>query len=261
MLILIDIRLQGHATHHHARLDKFSTKEGMNLAALGVLVHILGDALNTVGVIIVGLITWFVKNPNKKYADPALSIAIAVSILLSSLPLAYNSATILLQAAPRNMPQEYILEDLMMLPNVEQVHDLHIWQIDQKKTVASAHVIVGKSSSSTYPKESIAQEDFRDSVALTEVRNCLHAWGIHSVTLQLEHCPQSEEPQAQPEQQKLDHEDTESMSHRPENPLTNKILRKRNHNSATHTGISCLADQAINCDCTLDYQQRCCPKP
>jgi zinc transporter 1 len=54
---------------------------------MGVLIHVLGDAANNVGVIIAALVIWKAKYEGRYYADPAVSMAIAIVILLSSLPL------------------------------------------------------------------------------------------------------------------------------------------------------------------------------
>jgi solute carrier family 30 (zinc transporter), member 1 len=53
----------------------------------GVMLHVAGDAFNNIGVIIAGAIIWKTSSPNRFYADPAVSMAIALMILLSSLPL------------------------------------------------------------------------------------------------------------------------------------------------------------------------------
>ncbi|KAG8795892.1 hypothetical protein FRC17_008064, partial [Serendipita sp. 399] len=53
----------------------------------GVVLHILGDALGSIGVIISGLIIWFLKSKARYYADPALSLAITFLIMWSAIPL------------------------------------------------------------------------------------------------------------------------------------------------------------------------------
>jgi len=57
------------------------------LGILGVLVHVVGDALNNVGVIIAALVIWLAKPDSRFYADPGVSLAIALMIIASSLPL------------------------------------------------------------------------------------------------------------------------------------------------------------------------------
>lgn len=54
---------------------------------LGVLIHVVGDAANNVGVIISALVIWLTLSPARYYADPAVSMAIAVVILTTPLPL------------------------------------------------------------------------------------------------------------------------------------------------------------------------------
>jgi len=54
---------------------------------MGVLLHVIGDAANNVGVIIAAAVIWKAKYPARFYADPAVSMAIALMILFSAIPL------------------------------------------------------------------------------------------------------------------------------------------------------------------------------
>lgn len=60
------------------------------------------------------------------------------------------------------------------IPGIESVHELHIWRLDQKKAIASAHVVVSDQEVS----------HFMDKART--INECLHAYGIHSLTLQPE---------------------------------------------------------------------------
>ncbi|KAL8718692.1 MAG: hypothetical protein Q9181_008167 [Wetmoreana brouardii] len=70
-----------------------------DLNMLGVLLHILSDAINNIGVIIAALIILLTHSPHRYYADPATSLFISLIIFLFALPLVKNSGSILLQAA------------------------------------------------------------------------------------------------------------------------------------------------------------------
>lgn len=61
-------------------------KDG-DLGIMGVLIHVAGDAANNVGVIIAGAVIWKSKSAHRYYADPAVSVAIAMMIFFSSIPL------------------------------------------------------------------------------------------------------------------------------------------------------------------------------
>ena len=60
------------------------------------------------------------------------------------------------------------------ITGVESVHELHIWRLDQRKSVASAHIVV----------DDRTLEGFADKAKI--IMECLHAYGVHSATLQPE---------------------------------------------------------------------------
>lgn len=62
-------------------------KKERDLGTMAVLVHVAGDAVNNIGVIIAGVVIWKASSPNRFYIDPAVGIAIAIMILISSIPL------------------------------------------------------------------------------------------------------------------------------------------------------------------------------
>lgn len=67
-----------------------------------------------------------------------------------------------------------LLTPLFQIPGIESVHELHVWRLDQKKAIATAHVVVSEPSVA----------NFMDKAKT--VSECLHAYGIHSATIQPE---------------------------------------------------------------------------
>ncbi|RYP44232.1 hypothetical protein DL768_009296 [Monosporascus sp. mg162] len=161
-----------HTEHRHA-LAKLQ-EPGRDLGMMGVLVHVIGDALNNVGVIISALVIWLTDYNARFYADPGASVGISVIILLSSLPLMKNSGNILMQSAPKGVDLDDVKHDLEKIPGIESVHELHIWRLDQRKTIASAHIVVSNNEVA----------DFMERART--ISECLHAYDIHSATLQPE---------------------------------------------------------------------------
>ncbi|ORY64779.1 cation efflux protein [Pseudomassariella vexata] len=164
--------ISAHAEHRHVIANMKSP--GRDLGMMGVFIHVIGDALNNVGVIIAALVIWLTSYDARFYADPGVSMGIAIMILLSCLPLVKNSGKILMQSAPRGVDLDDVKHDLEKIPGIDSVHELHIWRLDQKKSIASAHVVVSNDKMS----------DFMESAKT--VTECLHAYGIHSATLQPE---------------------------------------------------------------------------
>ncbi|MCJ1448217.1 MAG: hypothetical protein MMC23_008731 [Stictis urceolatum] len=166
-----------HANHRHitnASPSPSSSHSHQDLGMLGVLLHLAGDALNNIGVIAAAAIIQFTASSVRFYADPAISMLISFMILLTSLPLIKSSGMILLQSSPVGVDLGDVKRDLEELPGVSSVHELHIWSLDQKKRIASAHVVT----------EDAEMEGFLDTARL--VGECLHGYGVHSYTLQPE---------------------------------------------------------------------------
>ncbi|CAG8176122.1 unnamed protein product [Penicillium salamii] len=161
-----------HDNHRHNNHQP--SKQGYDLGMLGVLIHVIGDAANNVGVIISALVIWLTTYPNRYYADPAISMAIALVILTTSIPLVRSSGKILLESVPNGIDLGDVKHDLETIPGVLSVHELHVWRLNQEKALASVHVTISKD---TIP------EFVQIANTMTE---CFHSYGIHSATVQPE---------------------------------------------------------------------------
>ncbi|KAJ5133475.1 cation efflux protein [Penicillium atrosanguineum] len=171
----ISLVSERHMHHkHHTNASNNTRSSNRDLAMMGVLIHVLGDCANNIGVIIAAAVIWFAHYEGRYYADPAASMGIAIMIFLSSIPLIKRAGLILLQSAPQGVDHDDVKYDLEEIPGVSSIHELHIWRLNQTKSLASAHVVL----------DNDAMLDF-DGLAKT-IRECFHAYGIHSLTLQPE---------------------------------------------------------------------------
>jgi len=75
-----------HAEHRHKVDISKSKGHSHDLGMMAVLMHIAGDAINNIGVIIAAAVIWKANYEGRFYADPAVSMAIAIMITLSGLP-------------------------------------------------------------------------------------------------------------------------------------------------------------------------------
>ncbi|NWJ47142.1 MAG: cation transporter [Chloroflexi bacterium] len=116
---------------HHDSKDDLNTRSAY--------LHIVGDAAASVGVIIAGLIEIVI---GWRYADPLISMLIGLFILVSSWTIIKEATNILLEGIPDGLDMTSLVRDLMKQPNVEDVHDLHVWTIGRDYKVLSCHLIV-----------------------------------------------------------------------------------------------------------------------
>jgi zinc transporter 1 len=172
-----------HRDHNHNKPRKPGKSHGHNHGDMGMnamILHVIGDMLGNVGVIITALIIWLTDWPGKYYADPAVSLFITMIILRSALPLTSATAKILLQATPDHIDVNDVREDIQQLPGIVSCHHVHIWQLSDTKIVASMHIQVA------FPISAEGGEKYMELAKA--VRKCLHAYGIHSATIQPEFC-------------------------------------------------------------------------
>jgi len=101
--------------------------------------HIIGDAVSSVGVIIGGVVIyytgWFL-------IDPVLSILIALGIIAGSYSLVTESVNILLESAPSHINIEAVAAEIAAVNGVREAYHVHIWTITSGVYALSAHVIV-----------------------------------------------------------------------------------------------------------------------
>lgn len=110
-----------------------------NLNVRGALLHVMGDAFSSVGVIlgavVMRLTGWY-------RADPLISMLIGVVILYGALRLMKEACDILLEAAPAGVALPEIARAIGSVEGVVGLHDLHVWSITTGMPALSGHVVV-----------------------------------------------------------------------------------------------------------------------
>ena len=110
-----------------------------NLNVKGAFLHVLGDLLSSVGVIVAAVLVYLF---GLDQADPIISIAISIIILYGSFRIISQSVYILLEFAPGSVDLAKVRTELMKLEGVIDVHDLHAWTLASGVYALSAHVQV-----------------------------------------------------------------------------------------------------------------------
>jgi cobalt-zinc-cadmium efflux system protein len=108
-----------------------------DLNARGALLHVLGDALGSLGAIGAGFCIWLW---DWRRADGIAGLAIAVLLVAAAARLIRESVDVLLERAPRHLDLARIAAEVRGLPGVRSVHDLHIWLVSSGFPAMSAHV-------------------------------------------------------------------------------------------------------------------------
>lgn len=143
-----------------------------DLNTRSAFLHVLGDALASVGVIGVGITLLFV---DWMWLDPLVSVLIGLLILVSSGRVLKESVHILSEGMPKSMSHAEVMDAMRSVAGVDQVHDLHVWTVAPGYIALSAHVQVSD--------QKISQSE----ELLEEMKELLHEkFEIHHTTLQFE---------------------------------------------------------------------------
>ncbi|MFN3585452.1 cation diffusion facilitator family transporter [Phenylobacterium sp.] len=109
-----------------------------DLNVRGAFLHMAADAAVSLAVVVGA---FAMARTGLLWIDPALSLIIALVIVLGTWGLLRDSMDMALDAAPRGVDVEQVRRWLAALPGVEEVHDLHIWALSTTETALTAHLV------------------------------------------------------------------------------------------------------------------------
>ncbi len=113
------------------------SKDSVNIRA--AFIHNVSDALASVGVIIVGtlilLYQWY-------WTDTLVTLMIAGYVLYQAATMLPEIIHILMQGAPENISIDEVINVMETVPGVENVHHVHLWQLDEHSNALEAHVVI-----------------------------------------------------------------------------------------------------------------------
>lgn len=140
-----------------------------NLNVRGAYLHVLGDLLGSVGVVVAAVV---IRYTGWLVADPIASFITTALIVRGAWSLIRESVDILLESVPKHIDSGAVRTQLEAIPGIESVHDLHIWSVSPRFVAMSAHAIVRDASTQQH--------------ILEHVHDAMRLFGIEHVTVQIE---------------------------------------------------------------------------
>jgi cobalt-zinc-cadmium efflux system protein len=147
------------------------SKENMNMRS--AYLHLLTDMSASVAVLIGGLLMkyfgWF-------WVDSVLTVLIAIYLMVMGYSLLKSSFKVLMLFTPEHVQLDKISTSITQLPEIRNVHHVHVWQLNEKETHLEAHIEFIKD---------ISISEF-DIIISTIEEILFHDFGINHVTIQPE---------------------------------------------------------------------------
>lgn len=158
--------------HHDEHEHPAGKKETRNLNVHSAYLHVLGDLISSIGVIIAALL---IRLTSAQWIDPLISILIGGIILVSAYRVLRKSLHILIEGVPEGLSVKDINQSIRSIDEVETVHDLHVWNLGSSEISLSAHIILSEENLEQQPQ------------VLESIKNMLvREYGIEHTTLQFE---------------------------------------------------------------------------
>lgn len=108
-----------------------------NINIRSAYLHLFSDTISSIGVVISSLIIHFFK---LYFLDPLFTIIIAVYMLYECYKIIKESTEILLESSPSNININKIEEEILKIGEVENIHHVHVWRLNDNKVLFEAHI-------------------------------------------------------------------------------------------------------------------------
>lgn len=149
-----------------------SNHDHADLNVRSAFLHVIGDALSSLGVIVAGVV---ILLTGWSWVDPLVSVLIGAIILLGSVRLLREALHILVEGVPNGLSAAQVSSAMGAVPGVSNIHDLHIWTVSPGYVALSAHVVL---ADQRLAEAQQVQDDLR--------RTMSERFGIRHTTVQLE---------------------------------------------------------------------------
>ena len=106
-------------------------------------IHILGDMIQSTGVLLAALAIYFFQDthPGIRILDPICTFCFAIVVLCITFPVSRDCFYVLLESTPRDLDIESLYNDLGSINGVISVHDIHLWNISIGRPSIALHII------------------------------------------------------------------------------------------------------------------------
>ncbi|XP_068223400.1 proton-coupled zinc antiporter SLC30A2-like isoform X2 [Palaemon carinicauda] len=134
----------GHGHSHGASSEQQSSGSNTNVNVRAAFIHIIGDLLQSIGVLIAAYVIKFY--PDYKIADPICTFIFSVLVIVTTIPIMRDLSHVLMEGTPHGIDYATVSNNLMTIQGVKMVHSLNIWALTLDKNACSVHLAISAES-------------------------------------------------------------------------------------------------------------------
>ncbi|KAJ0716634.1 putative cation efflux protein [Helianthus annuus] len=165
----LSVHRHQHSETHEPLLENKTKRSNINVQ--GAYLHVLGDLIQSIGVMIGAAIIWY--NPKWKVVDPICTLLFSIIVLYTTINMLRDILEVLMESTPREIDATRLENGLCEIDEVVAIHELHIWAITVGKVLLACHV-------------KIRREANADMVLDKVVDYIRREYNISHVTIQIE---------------------------------------------------------------------------
>ncbi|KAL0901116.1 hypothetical protein ABMA27_006435 [Loxostege sticticalis] len=122
------------SSHSHAHA------QGENINVRAAFIHVLGDFLQSFGVLIAAIVIYY--KPEWNLVDPICTFLFSVLVLITTFNIIKDTLLVLMEGSPRDVDFQDVANTFLSLPGVVRIHNLRMWALSLDKTALSAHLAI-----------------------------------------------------------------------------------------------------------------------
>ncbi|XP_066259110.1 proton-coupled zinc antiporter SLC30A2 isoform X1 [Euwallacea similis] len=169
--IIMGLSLHQHTHSHGGHEEVHSKDKKQNINVRAAFIHVIGDFLQSFGVLVAAIVIYF--KPEWVLVDPIMTFVFSVFVMMTTFAILKDTLMVLMEALPKGINFEEVMNIMMNIEGVERVHNLRIWALSLDKVAMSAHIAI---NTETNPQ----------NVLMTATKNIHDKFNFFEMTLQIE---------------------------------------------------------------------------
>lgn len=164
---------------------KDTHKERENINVKAAFIHVVGDLIQSIGVLIAAFIIYF--KPEWKLADPICTFVFSLIVMVTTFKIFLDIVNVLMEGTPRGIDITSVRRSFLKIPGVKDVHNLRLWSLSMDKIALSVHLAVDSQtdplktlrlgSAMVRLKYDISESTIQVEEYVDEMDDCTHCQG------------------------------------------------------------------------------------
>ncbi|BFZ22610.1 hypothetical protein BsWGS_25649 [Bradybaena similaris] len=129
----------------HGCVEEEPIHKHKNINVRAAFIHVVGDIIQSLGVLVAALIIKFTADEKYRLADPICTFLFSILVLITTVTVLRDALLVVMEGVPRDLSIESLKNDLSLLDGVVTVHSLHIWALTLDRNALSVHLAIENS--------------------------------------------------------------------------------------------------------------------